>query len=480
MPASQANHPAGYSGVSDRRPHRRKASSPSARFLPSRGALICMAIVVCAMVLGGGGTTNPQTETVLQILTAMLLITPVAATDWRDGLGRVPNSMWLVSGLVLVMPVVQLIPLPPSVWHTLPGRQIELSSMGLVGGADSWMPISMAPARTFASFLAMLSAVLVMLQVSRLSLEDRNWVCATIALVAGASLVLGVLQLSRTAGLDWSLYSEFSHGYLVGFQANRNAQADVLLIAMLAIGVLAVTRLTDDRPHPVTWAGFAIGLAAFGFGVLTTGSRTGIAITPIVLIVLVAILWPLVRSMRHVRVWAGALIVCVCGIAMMATQFASVRRVIGRFSVLHDGRTDLWADTSFAIKQVWPVGSGIGTIVPMLEAAERLEVVDPTRPVRAHNDWLEWTLESGLPGLVVLGCIAVVIGILAFRALAARSGNNAAVIRRAQTFLALGALAVIGLHGIVDYPLRSMSLAALTAISAALLTTPAAPRQNTG
>jgi O-antigen ligase len=114
----------------------------------------------------------------------------------------------------------------------------------------------------------------------------------------------------------------------------------------------------------------------------------------------------------------------------------------------------------------------------MLEAAERLEVVDPTRPVRAHNDWLEWTLEAGLPGLVALGLVTAVLGFLVFRAVMEASRGDVTSSRRAQIIFACGFLSIEALHAIVDYPMRSMSLAMLTAVAAAFLLAPAAAQQK--
>ena len=159
-------------------------------------------------------------------------------------------------------------------------------------------------------------------------------------------------------------------------------------------------------------------------------------------------------------------------------QLQSVQKVVARFSLEKEARWDLWADTWYAIHQVWPFGSGIGTIVPMLEAAERLEVVDLTRPVRAHNDWLEWTLEGGLPGLVILGLILAVVGVIVVRAAIEVSRGDETPGRRSQVIFGCGVLLIEALHAIMDYPLRSMSLAALTAVAMAFLLRPTAVQRT--
>lgn len=463
--------------------YRRKAQSKPTNFAPAPGrsplpgTAICMVIVGLAILLGGGGTVNPQTEIILQSLTALLMVPLVASARFQRGLGPVRAPAWLLGGLVLVVPVLQLIPLPPTIWHALPGRLIEVQSLALIQADQSWMPLSMAPARTFASLLASIFPVLLLLQVSRLSLRGRSWLCVVIVVGGIASLILGVLQLSHTAGLDWSLYSQFSEGFLVGFQANRNAEADVLLIGILAMGVLITSRLSDGRRHHLTLATLLLGLLVLNLGVFMTGSRTGIGLAVLAMLFLTAMLWPtLGKRVSVLPVLAGCSGLVLMG--GMLLQLQSVQKVVARFALAKEARWDLWADTWYSIGQVWPLGSGIGTIVPMLEAAERLDVVDPTRPVRAHNDWLEWTLEAGMPGLVVLALVILIILVLVVRAFIAgrQSGINPS--RRAQTLFACGLLTIEVLHAIVDYPLRSMSLAMLVAVGVAFLMEPAAPQQN--
>jgi O-antigen ligase len=184
------------------------------------------------------------------------------------------------------------------------------------------------------------------------------------------------------------------------------------------------------------------------------------------------------RLRRQTLMWLGGLAIALIALCAALLRLPAVLKVVDRFSVTREARWDLWLDTNYAIHQVWPFGSGVGTIVPMLEAAERLETVDPTRPVRAHNDWLEWVLEGGLPGIFVLALIAVVVGALLIRAWLASREPNVDPVYRAQVIFAGSVLLVEGLHSIVDYPMRSMALAALTAVAVGFLLEPAAMRRN--
>ncbi len=437
-----------------------------------------MAMTGAAMILGGGGVYNPQTEMLLQLVVVACMLPLCISTSAQRGLGGISPLAWLLAVIMLWLPLAQLIPLPPAIWQSLPGRGVELKSVALAGMADRWMPLSLAPARTFTALLSMIFPALLMLQVSRLSIRSRRWLCATIALCGALSMLLGMLQVSRTGGATWSLYPFFSEGYLCGFQANRNHQADVLHITLLAIGALIATRLADGQRHMFSWIAAAGAIVSLLIGVLMTGSRTGIALSGITLALLLAMFWPAMR--KHLPtiplLTAGGLGLVGCIFAL--AQLSSVRRVLLHFSSANDSRWDLWLDGYYVLHQVWPFGAGIGTIAPLLEAAERLEVLAPELPNRVHNDWLEWAIEAGAPGIASLALALLIVAAMAVRAVrrAARSNGNAAL--RNQTIFACGALLILALHSIVDYPLRTMSLAMLAALAAGLLTLPAAPRQS--
>jgi O-antigen ligase len=172
---------------------------------------------------------------------------------------------------------------------------------------------------------------------------------------------------------------------------------------------------------------------------------------------------------------AGAIAALGAGyLALRQTGPAS--QALARSSLGRDFRFELWEDTRFAIVQYWPFGSGIGSFKPVFVAAERLEVVDPSMPVRAHNDFLELALEGGIFGLILLGLAAVWLGWMTLRAWrssapgAGRKGGSAGDSgARAQIIFAVAVFLIIALHSVVDYPLRSMALACLAGVAAGLL-----------
>jgi O-antigen ligase len=432
------------------------------------------AFVAAAMILGGGGSPNPATEILLQLLWAVVAI----AWLWLPGSARLSGERvpWAIAALALLVPCLQLVPLPPALWHAVPGQEDRVAALALVGGADRWQPLTLSPSRTLAGLLALLPPVWLFLLTAGLDLRGRDWLLRTIVAVGLAAVLLGTLQVSLGAGAP-RIYPA-SNTTLTGFQANKNAAADVFLIALVAAGLALATALRpahrDGSPlRPggarAAWLGFGgIALALLTATALTQ-SRAGILLAPVALAGAWVILSPAL-GLAGGRRWlpvAGVAAALLAGFA--AVRFnAALGASFARFAAEDDFRRELWRDAWFALDRNWPFGLGLGGAANALIAAERLEVVDPSVPNRVHNDYLEFMLEGGMPALAIVAAIAVLL------VWAARRRWRESPKARGHTVCGLTVLAIVALHSLVDYPLRSMALACLTGVGAGLLFAPSA------
>ena len=154
-----------------------------------------------------------------------------------------------------------------------------------------------------------------------------------------------------------------------------------------------------------------------------------------------------------------------CGTSRALSTSPVVTRIAARFTAGGEPRPHLWMDTLYAIGQHWPWGTGLGTFVPVFVAAERLEVVDQSYPNRAHNDFLELALEAGLPGLLLL----VALGSWLVWRLIRRWRAATGAAERIELVFSGTTLALIAAHSVVDYPLRSMSIAVLAGLAVGLI-----------
>jgi O-antigen ligase len=383
--------------------------------------------------------------------------------------------------VVLAVPVVQLIPLPPSIWSALPGRDNELAALSLIGAQGSWRPISLSPARTFASLLAIVPPLFFFYAVCRLDLHERRLVLATVVAMAVLNALLGAVQLTA-GGQGVNFYPQHHVGWVTGFQANRNAAADVLLVGILALAVLTSRTVFDKRrPRPLQLDRSSLSILSGGTALfllaatVMTGSRTG------ALLILVAgagalLIFTVGRSERRAFSFSLKVIVPAAFVAaglllafLSLSETTALGRVAARFSELGSARGAIWEDTWFALKQYWPVGFGLGGFQPAMLPAERLEVLDPSLPNRAHNDFLEIGLEAG-----ALGYVMIVAAVILCLSIAWRAWRGAPPMR-GQVIFGLSVLLIIALHSVVDYPLRSMAVASLAGIAGGMLVKKMAP-----
>src|SRR3546814_10341422 len=77
---------------------------------------------------------------------------------------------------------------------------------------------------------------------TQLTVRDRSRLLGLLSALALLSVVVGVLQLVSGNGNWFQFYGSTNYGFATGFQASRNAQADLLIISSMAFAAWAVTR----------------------------------------------------------------------------------------------------------------------------------------------------------------------------------------------------------------------------------------------
>lgn len=457
-----------------RRASPRRGSRPTGPGGLSANDLVLGGLLALALLLGGGGSPAPLPELLLELAALAALV----AVAW---LGRAdagwPITAVLVSLALLALPAIQLAPLPPSLWRALPGREVEAAALALIEDGDRWMPWSLTPSRTLAALLALLPPLIVLVLAARASLRGRTAALVVIVALALLSALVGAGQLAGGDGSGLRFYGSAHAGFVTGFQANRNAAADVMLVGLVATAALiAAHRVIDGRTRTSSPVGLvaAIAVVLLVAATLLTGSRAGIALLLATLAGIAAWLArPLLASLtvRWLVALAAGGLAALGTIGWLLSAHPLAQRVLNRFAAGDEPRPELWTDTAYAIGQTWPVGGGLGSFVPLFVAAERLEVVDASHPNRAHNDFLELALEAGLPGLVLLAAVALALTWRLTRRLRADPPRE----ERAQLVFAGATLALLAAHSIVDYPLRSMALATLAGFAAGVILGPVSP-----
>lgn len=448
-----------------------RADRVGATDLPEARAALCLGLVAVALLIGGGGSPEPRAELAVELaaIGAAILWSLLPA----EAPARVDRMPIAFAAALPAIALMQLVPLPPQLWHALPGRETELAALKLVGAAGQWMPLSVTPDRTLASALSFIPPLVVLAFVTRASLAERTRLLAVVVAAATLSAIVGVAQVAsgRTGVLRF--YGSRGFDYASGLFANRNAGADLLLAGLVAMLALATARpdLLRTLSARIAWAMLALFLL---LSVVLTRSRAGVMLALVPLMLAPLMLRPWRFGPRQAFGWAAAAVLIGGAALALGSGNPALRHSWERFALAPDNRADLRIDTMHSISRSWPAGTGIGSFAPVFAAAERLETVDATPANRAHNDYLEFTLEAGAAAPLLL--LAAAAAILRRAAPLLRAGIEPE--RRAQLLFALATLGIFALHALLDYPMRAMALACVAAIAGGMLAHP--PRYGEG
>jgi len=404
--------------------------------------LPALSLLILLIVGGGAGNAYP----LIALAAQWLGLAVIVSAAWR---GSWPNTVagkrfvWLFAAAAVLM-TAQLIPLPPTWWRALPGRESAVLIDELLGGG-TWRPISLTPDATLSALLTLVVPFAAMCATASLPPERRLVLLRLVVVGAVAATALAALQVAA-GGNGPVLYDTAHRGFGVGFFVNRNHQATFLLVAIVLAAVPGVGGRTV--PGKVAVLGAALFLA---IGVVATSSRTGLLLLPLASMVALALSAGIRRARRPLAIGAGMYLLA--GLLLSRTDVS--QRVLARFATVADElRYQYWDNTLYAVRQSLPFGTGFGSFGPVYRSIEPLEQVSPLVVNHAHADFLELVLEGGVPA-ILLAVTALVVLAIALRT-GWRVRDDRGVLVAAGTGIGL-----ILLGSLVDYPLRMTGIAGL-------------------
>lgn len=420
--------------------------------------LLAVTMVFAPLVRGG----QPALPLMALQLLALALI---GASLWQRPALRWGEVVGL--GLVMLIPLIYLIPLPAGLAAALPGRApywdiwtVALGDAGLPGSASG----TLIPGRTVAAWLVMLIPVGTFLAVR--TLEPKRWPLLVYFLlgVAAFQSMLGLIQFGGGSESPFYLGMEHTHfGSAVGTYTNRNHLAgliEMVLPIALALLFFNVGRGRDRRPGARARAAFlnsVRGQQALVFAALVvlllvavtfTRSRGGITLTMLGILLSVGLFSRRIGGDNAFGP-AGSLVAIGLGLAVAI----GLVPVLDRFSVANvvdDARWELFGTTLTGIGTFFPVGSGPGTYQEVYPAFQPLEL-GRWFINRAHNDYLEWIFEGGAAAVLLIGWLLALYVLRWWRVWSANEWSR-------SRFIQVGAgvgIFLILLHELVDYNLHT-------------------------
>lgn len=414
--------------------------TPQGRFI------ILAAFLFICLFTGGSSRADAGLLLVLRPTTVIALAALLIASP-----GITLNSiraLALLLGAFAVTMAVQLIPLPPELWSSLPGHERYADAAAIAGVTAPWRPLSLTPDLTLNALLSLIPVVLLLLGYIGAGRYRAQLILFPIVL-AVVSMVVGVVQIAGGANSPAYLYRPTSDFLPVGLFANRNHQAVMLA---LALPVLAVWSRDPGAGRYRMGIALGIGLLLVPV-ILVTGSRAGAVLAAVGLVAAAAFALPGLKRWRIPRlayIAGAALLVCVIIATIVAGRAFSVDRITDSDNASSQLRWSTLPIVWQMTRDYLPFGIGYGAFDPVFRSYEPDALLKPTFFNRAHNDLLETILSGGIPALLV--AIAFAGWWVRQAARAWRGGMSYQAM-----FPRLGAVitAMLILASAVDYPLRA-------------------------
>jgi O-antigen ligase len=435
-----------------------------------RGEFWRLAAFIVLVFLTGGASRDdvlslPLLRGVCAVaFTWMLIVRPRSVLRFRLQL--------LVLGAFAVVIAMELIPLPPSLWHALPGRTL-IWQIDQAAELDIWRPLTVD---THATWNALFSLVVPATAFACIAASGPNATASAVKVfvaIIGVAAMLGLFQLLAGSG-GLYLYRITNSDSSVGFMANRNHHALMLACGMPMLAYL-IGNMTGapNKVLPLQMATILFAIILFPF-VALTGSRAGLLLAAVSFAgALLAYRSPTLtgrripavsKKLNSKLVWV-VLGVTAVSLSLLAGRITAFDRLANSNSSEVD-RLSLLPTLWKMAGDYFPFGAGAGSFPSAFRLYETDALLQPAYYNHAHNDALEIVIEHGVAGILLIGAGALLWLWAAWRILLQRRHIGPS----SSNSLALAGLTILfdcGLSSLVDYPLRVPAIQVLACFSVA-------------
>lgn len=435
------------------------------------------ATLLSALLLGGGTRAGFIGDVILQYFSVALLL--VAAASVMRSSDKLSRRALLFCLAVSLIPLLQLVPLPPSVRGHLPGAHWISGAYELMDKPMTFWPVSLVPYATWLAFVSLIPPFAVFLGTLLLSDRERRKLSTVILGFCGLSVFVGLMQLAQGPDSALRFFKFTNPDDAVGFFANRNHFSSLLYCGTILTAAWIVNdigqrpdflskKALSSRATLSVFAAFTL-LAILVMAQAMARSRAGLMLSMVALFTV----FPMAltyKSEDGAAPRSAKMIYTVTSLALLLSLQYALYRILARFEAdpLQDARITFARNTYGAAKSYLPFGSGAGTFVWVYPAFEKPNELFHVFANRAHNDIVEGALEGGFPALILMAVFVFwflrrVVDIWG----PAYAGHHEAdrTLMKAATVI----VALIVLHSLVDYPLRTSAMACVAAFCCALL-----------
>ncbi len=375
---------------------------------------------------------------------------------------------------------LQLVPMPAALLGVLSPRAAEVHGAFDALAPGAWGTLSLMPGATFRHWLLSLALLCVFWLVLATTAQQRprqRWLLLALLLSGLGQALYGIVM--TLSGWELGFFEPKAHGigFATGTFVNKNHFAAYLGLT-LAAGVALV--LADLRPKPwQNWRDALDGLAELA---LSPRFRVRVALAVIVIALVLtrsrmgnaAFFTALAACggayvlLRHRRLFVPSVVlftsIFVIDLWIVSEHYGleKLAQRIGQTSVESEGRAEVLPEIAPLWRPYALTGSGLGSFAQAYSPERGDSVKDYYN--HAHNDHLEFLIETGVIGYTLLAALAGLVLVHGLRVVRRRNDPMACALGFA------GAMAVVtaALNGLTDFSLRIPAVSATLVCLAAV------------
>lgn len=402
--------------------------------------LLTITLIISALLFG---SVEIWSSAVIQFLVFTLGLIWILKGEYREYEISGPVRLLFITVFTFVAyGALQAVPLPSSVLKLVSPLSFQMQSFYSID-AKSGMAISLNAYGTVYETIHS-AAFFTVFAISALSFSNRDKLSETLKTLTIFGFSLAIFAIVQKAtwsnGIYW--FRELTlGGSPFGPFVNRNHFAGLMgMLIPLGLG-LAITR--QEKEKKILFGFMTVIMAVSLFFSLSRGGITsffaGISLFALLMFQ---------RDRGSRKVWIIGFFVAV---VLSYVIYLGIDPIIERFyktDISGEQRLVVWSSTWTAVKDFWLTGSGLGSFInifPLYSPPGISSIYD-----HAHNDYLEFFLETGLVGTVLL---LAFVGLMIYTVIKTRLSGRAGVLRAA----ALSSTFTMMLHSVFDFNLHILS-----------------------
>jgi len=365
--------------------------------LESKIVIIASGIIIFSILSFGAVEIWSSAIMKASVFTLMIIYLIWGRTDTPLQISKEEKYMIVALFGFLVYVVVQMIPFPSIILKYLSPESFNIYSY-YTTDKDPTMSISLYAYKTGIEFLMMLTYSLFFI-VLAFSIKDMSTLQRMLKILVYFGFGLAIFAIIQKATWNGKLYwlrelTMQGAGPFGPFVSRNNYAGFINMLIPLSLG-LAFTR--RNRERQLLFGFFALIMAVSLFISLSRGGIISFFAGIIIFALFLA--WDRFRTNKR---WALAAFVFAVFLYLL---YLGIDPIIDRFyktDLAREDRFAVWSATFNAFKDFYFTGSGLGTFINIFPFYTPQNIDINVIFDHAHNDYLEFILEAGIIGTILL------------------------------------------------------------------------------